>query len=283
MLHVIRDNRQAKFWLDPVKFERSKLFSNAELNRIKQLIMANQERSPKNGMNSSYYELVKTKLSGARAMDVSVTDDALSVSLEGARIISVPLVWYPRLWHGTPVERSNWEIIESGCGIHWPDLDEDISVKALLIGNPSGESRKSLKWWLEWREAQVKDRGSSRAVAKITSTMSDMSFWDSIYELCNQDIIPNEWKRKHLREYLENPKGRFAHSSITTIPSNQSMNKDGSEIGDYIKKGQTPKAWRVSPKGTFRLIMDPSDDEVTQAVQLQSAKDTLKRLGIGIR
>lgn len=105
-------------------------------------------------MNFSYYELIETKLSEARAMDVAVTEDALVVYLEDARTISVPLVWYPRLSYATPQERDNWEISGAGYGIHWPDLDEDISVKGLLIGNSSGESQKSLERWLEWREAQ---------------------------------------------------------------------------------------------------------------------------------
>ena len=95
-------------------------------------------------------------MSEARAMDVVVTEDALTVDLDDARTISVPLAWYPRLWHGTPDERDNWEIVGAGYGIHWPDLDEDISVKGLLIGNPSGEMERSFKRWLEWRKAKNK-------------------------------------------------------------------------------------------------------------------------------
>ena len=110
-------------------------------------------------MNSSYYELIELKLSEARAIDVTVTEDALTVDLDDARTISVPLVWYPRLSYATPQERDNWEISGSGYGIHWPDLDEDISVKGLLIGSPSGESQKSLQKWLDSREAQRKRKG----------------------------------------------------------------------------------------------------------------------------
>ena len=109
-------------------------------------------------MNSSYYELIETKLSEARAMDVTVTEDALMVDLEDARTISVPLVWYPRLSYATPQERDNWEISGAGYGIHWPDLDEDISVKGLLVGSSSGESQKSFERWLEWREAQKESK-----------------------------------------------------------------------------------------------------------------------------
>ena len=105
-------------------------------------------------MDLSYYQLVDLKLSEARAMDVVVSEDALTVELEDGRTVSVPLVWCPRLSYATPAERDNWEIRGAGYGIHWPDLDEDISVKGLLIGNPSGESQKSLKRWLDGREAQ---------------------------------------------------------------------------------------------------------------------------------
>ena len=94
---------------------------------------------------------IETKLSSAQAQNVSVTEDTLTVDLTDGRTISVPLVWYPRLTHGTPEERDNWRIEGAGWGIHWPDLDEDISVRGLLLGNPSRESQSSFKKWLESR------------------------------------------------------------------------------------------------------------------------------------
>ncbi|HEX8146626.1 MAG TPA: DUF2442 domain-containing protein [Pyrinomonadaceae bacterium] len=81
----------------------------------------------------------------ARAQNVAVTDDTLSVDLSDGRTISVPLAWYPRLLNGTPEERNNWRFIGGREGIHWPDLDEDISVENLLAGKPSGESQGSFK------------------------------------------------------------------------------------------------------------------------------------------
>ena len=87
-----------------------------------------------------------------RAVGVSVTDSALIVELTDGRSISVPLAWYPRLVHGTSGERSNWRLIGEGQGIHWEDLDEDISVEGLLAGKPSGESQGSLKRWLAQRK-----------------------------------------------------------------------------------------------------------------------------------
>lgn len=83
------------------------------------------------------------------AQDVTVTEDTLIVDLSDGRTVSVPLAWFPRLLHGTPAERNQWRLIGDGEGIHWPDLDEDISVENLILGRPSGESQKSLKKWLE--------------------------------------------------------------------------------------------------------------------------------------
>jgi hypothetical protein len=87
----------------------------------------------------------------AKAQHITVTDDTLSVDLTDGRTILVPLVWYPRLVHGTEAERNNWRFIGDKEGIHWPDLDEDISIENLLMGKPSGESQSSFKRWLEAR------------------------------------------------------------------------------------------------------------------------------------
>ena len=86
-----------------------------------------------------------------RVRDVRVSEDTLTVDLMDGRTISVPLVWYPRLFSGTPKQLSNWKMCAAGYGIHWPDLDEDISVRALILGRKSGESQASLKRWLESR------------------------------------------------------------------------------------------------------------------------------------
>jgi len=99
-------------------------------------------------MNSSAIEIQE-----ARAQSVAVSEDALTVDLVDGRTIIVPLVWYPRLWHGTPEERKHLEIFGGGVYIHWPDLDEDLTVAGLLAGRRSGESPESLKKWLEVRKA----------------------------------------------------------------------------------------------------------------------------------
>jgi len=85
------------------------------------------------------------------ATNVVVTDDTLTVDLSDGRTISVPLAWYPRLVHGTPDERAKWQLIGRGEGIHWPQLDDDISIEGLIAGKPSGESQASLARWIEAR------------------------------------------------------------------------------------------------------------------------------------
>ena len=87
------------------------------------------------------------------ATHVYVDDDAITFELSDGRSIAVPLVWFPRLSHGSQSERSNWRLIADGRGIHWPDLDKDSSVEILLAGKPSGESQTSLRKWLEGRAA----------------------------------------------------------------------------------------------------------------------------------
>jgi hypothetical protein len=82
---------------------------------------------------------------------VSVSDELLTVDLSDGRVVAVPLAWYPRLLHGTPVERGNWRLTGSQAGIHWPELDEDISLKNISLRQPSGESQISLQRWLDSR------------------------------------------------------------------------------------------------------------------------------------
>ncbi len=86
------------------------------------------------------------------AVSVEVTDDHLIVELDDGRTISVPLGWYPRLAHGTPEERNNYEIWGEGTAISWPDLDEDLSVESILAGRRSGESQRSFERWLAERK-----------------------------------------------------------------------------------------------------------------------------------
>lgn len=78
-----------------------------------------------------------------RVKDVRFEDDTMSVDLADGRTITVPLSWYPRLLQATPVERANWQIAGAGFGIHWPDLDEDLSTEGLLRGAPAPGGQRS--------------------------------------------------------------------------------------------------------------------------------------------
>lgn len=88
------------------------------------------------------------------AAGVEVSDEWLTAHLTDGRLVAVPLAWYPRLKHGTSEERREWELIGDGEGIHWPDLDEDISVAGLIAGRKSGESERSFRRWLDKRAGQ---------------------------------------------------------------------------------------------------------------------------------
>jgi len=93
----------------------------------------------------------EVELSVATAERVTITKDVLSVELSDGRTIVAPLEWFPRLLYASPQERANFRLVGKGRGIHWPKLDEDISVEGLLAGRRSGESQTSLKKWLEAR------------------------------------------------------------------------------------------------------------------------------------
>ena len=89
-----------------------------------------------------------------RVADVKLTRDTLSVALRDGRTITVPLTWYPRLFHATSAQRKNSRIAGGGYGIHWPDIDEDLSTEGLLRGAPAP------------RPAQVKASGAARRPKK---------------------------------------------------------------------------------------------------------------------
>ncbi|MBD2148996.1 DUF2442 domain-containing protein [Pseudanabaena sp. FACHB-1277] len=100
--------------------------------------------------------------------DVTITDDTLSVDLSDGRTISVPLAWYPRLLNASQEERNDWRTISQGEGIHWEQLDEDISTKNLILGQPSGESQKSFQKWLNARINPV------RKISVISASVADL-------------------------------------------------------------------------------------------------------------
>jgi hypothetical protein len=94
------------------------------------------------------------------AENVRITDDTLSVELSDGRTISAPLAWFPRLLHATKEERGRWRLIGRGQGIHWEEIDEDISVENLIAGKSSGESQASFKKWLAKRPSRLTKRSN---------------------------------------------------------------------------------------------------------------------------
>ena len=103
--------------------------------------------------------ILANEIEAPNAENVTITEDTLSVDLSDGRTISVPLAWFPRLLQSAPEERNNWRLIGKGRGIHWEDIDEDISVEGLLSGKPSGESQPSLKKWLDRRSSRLRRSG----------------------------------------------------------------------------------------------------------------------------
>jgi len=80
---------------------------------------------------------------GERVKDVHFSEDAISVDLIDGRTITAPLAWFPRLLHATVGQKANWRIAGGGYGIHWPDIDEDLSTQGLLRGAPAPKTSRS--------------------------------------------------------------------------------------------------------------------------------------------
>ncbi len=147
-IHVEREDKVAKFWLDPVRLQSSGGFSRNEIIHI-QRVVGEYQIQLRLGMHTSTIEIRVPA-----AENITVTEDTLSVDLSDGRTISVPLAWYPRLTYASQSEQNNWRLIGKGYGIHWEELDEDISIEGLLAGKPSGESQTSFKKWLASRTSQ---------------------------------------------------------------------------------------------------------------------------------
>lgn len=96
-----------------------------------------------------------TEIEIANASSVILSEQTLSVAFDDGRTVSIPLSWYPRLFHASDEERNNFRLIGNGSGIHWPDLDEDISIEGIIAGHRSQESQVSLKNWLENRQQTI--------------------------------------------------------------------------------------------------------------------------------
>ncbi len=141
--HVQRDESDCKFWLAPVRLAWNRGFSSAELRQIE------QQKSMKpgywrRGISSS------TRTADAVIKNLETTDESICVSLSDGRVVTVPISWYPRLSHARPEHRQAWKLVGQGHGIRWSEVDEDISVENILLGQPSGEGSRSFARWKEW-------------------------------------------------------------------------------------------------------------------------------------
>ena len=135
-IHVRRDRSVAKYWLGDVALVRSRRFNAQELARIEQIVREHEDelREAWNGFSVTNIEPL--------AAEVNVGEHELLVDLVDGRRISVPLAWFPRLLHASAQQRNEFELIGDGEGIHWPAVDEDISVRGLVLGYPSVEYRR---------------------------------------------------------------------------------------------------------------------------------------------
>lgn len=146
-IHVKRDRQIAKFWLVPISLAKNRGFKDHEFNRIESIIHEHRHTLMEAGHD--HLELETEPV----AIDVKITDLRLTVDLADDRSITIPLEWYPRLYHGTPEERQNWQLLGDGYAIEWPDLDEHIGVEGLLAGRKSSESPQSIQRWLSSRQS----------------------------------------------------------------------------------------------------------------------------------
>src|SRR5438093_1389891 len=146
------------------------------------------------------------------ATTVEVTDDTLSVELADGRTILAPLAWYPRLAHATAEERNSWRLLGAGQGIHWPDIDEDVSVANLLMGQPSGESQRSFKKWLaDRRKATRPERG--HVSADLESKRRRGRTTAGVALLPKANVEP----QRHVREFRLDAVGELAVGKVLTV------------------------------------------------------------------
>lgn len=109
---------------------------------------------------SKFGMITSTLANSPTAVGVYVSEEELTVSLSDGRVVRVPLSWYPRLSNALARHRDIWEFVGGGHGIHWPELDEDISVENVLLGQPSGEGARSFAKWKDWYRKKLAEQGA---------------------------------------------------------------------------------------------------------------------------
>jgi hypothetical protein len=133
-IHVERGDGYAKFWLEPVDLADAKDLKNQDLKRAR--LSSTARPSWSDGVSISAPDQ-------PRATDVEVIDGELVVHLEDGRTVHVPLEWFPKLRDASPNEIADWRLVGRGVGIHWPKLDEDLSVRGLLLPQPQIQRRSA--------------------------------------------------------------------------------------------------------------------------------------------
>ncbi len=130
-IHVDQAERYARFWLRPIALADARGFRSSELGEIRRLVEQHRDSFRRNGVSTSaarHHRVQPEPL----AVEARCSADSLVVRLADGREVSVPLEWFPRLRDATPEQRQHWRLIGGGVGIHWEDVDEDISVGSLL-------------------------------------------------------------------------------------------------------------------------------------------------------
>ena len=171
----------------------------------------------------------------ASASSVTVADDTLAVELSDGRTISVPLAWYPRLLHGSAEERGRWRLIGQGHGIHWTDLDEDISVKNLLDGKPSGESQRSFREWLDRRPGSPGPPVKAQSLLPEnmeTITISSLLEDETVY-VVPWSIVADDEGRLWIRGDFGFTRESAGTSHVRITRSGESVVVDRRTIGDH--------------------------------------------------
>ena len=193
---------------------------------------------------------VESLTSSATSTAVTVSDDTLTIALSDGRTLAVPLAWYPRLLHATPEERSRWRLVGQGRGLHWPDLDEDVSVDDLLAGKPSGESQSSLRSWLNRRrlgEPPVAVAQSRPPENLETVTISSLTENETVYVVPGT-ILADASGRLWIQgdhSFTRDPAGT-SHIKITR--SGESILVDRGTIGEHTYQRRTePPTGRMLP------------------------------------
>ena len=125
-IHVEQAERYAKFWLDPIELTEARDSAGPKCASCIPSLNNTEKNLSLLGMSTLASKPV------ADAVDVKCTNDELIVTLVDGRRVSAPLAWFPRLLRATPKQRANWRLIGRGIGIHWDEVDEDISVRSLL-------------------------------------------------------------------------------------------------------------------------------------------------------